>query len=46
MTSVLLFSPILADRTLPARKNDAKFYYVELFAGIGGFRVALDALGG
>mmetsp|Transcript_43283 Transcript_43283/g.71923 ORF Transcript_43283/g.71923 Transcript_43283/m.71923 type:complete len:509 (-) Transcript_43283:60-1586(-) len=33
-------------RNCPTRRMEAKFHFVELFAGIGGFRVALDDLGG
>ncbi|KAI8842868.1 S-adenosyl-L-methionine-dependent methyltransferase [Chytriomyces cf. hyalinus JEL632] len=32
--------------TVPISSKDARFEFVELFAGIGGFRVALDTLGG
>ncbi|KAJ3254754.1 hypothetical protein HDU77_003950 [Chytriomyces hyalinus] len=32
--------------TVTVSSKDARFEFVELFAGIGGFRVALDSLGG
>ncbi|KAJ3096929.1 hypothetical protein HK100_005468 [Physocladia obscura] len=39
------YKPI-PEKVVHFSRNDVKFRFVELFAGIGGFRVALDALGG